>query len=141
MYSKYDKTNHSVYKLTYHLVLVVKYRRKVITTPIFKSLINIFNKIGDKYGIEVIESNFEEDHIHILFKSTPNVNMQKFINSYKSASSRTIKKEYPQIYKVLWNGVFWKRGYFINTTGGANIETIKQYIERQQRRWYIENSE
>lgn len=89
MYSKYDKTNHSVYKLTYHLVLVVKYRRKVITTPIFKSLINIFNKI---------------------------------------------KKEYPQIYKVLWNGVFWKRGYFINTTGGANIETIKQYIERQQRR-------
>lgn len=134
MYSKYDKTNHSVYKLTYHLVLVVKYRRKVITTPIFKSLINIFNKIGDKYGIEVIESNFEEDHIHILFKSTPNVNMQKFINSYKSASSRTIKKEYPQIYKVLWNGVFWKRGYFINTTGGSNIEIIKQYIERQQRR-------
>lgn len=127
-------TNHSVYKLTYHLVLVVKYRRKVITTPIFKSLINIFNKIGDKYGIEVIESNFEEDHIHILFKSTPNVNMQKFINSYKSASNRTIKKEYPQIYKVLWNGVFWKRGYFINTTGGVNIEIIKQYIERQQRR-------
>ena len=32
MEAKLDKTQHSVYKLTYHLVLVVKYRRKVINT-------------------------------------------------------------------------------------------------------------
>ncbi|WP_223166084.1 transposase [Methanobrevibacter millerae] len=39
------------YKLTYHLVLVVKYRRKVITEPIFESLINIFNRVGSNYRI------------------------------------------------------------------------------------------
>lgn len=134
MDSKLDKTQHSVYKLTYHLVLVVKYRREVINTPIYNRLISIFNNIGSKYNIELIESNFESDYICILFKSHPNVNLQKFVNSYKSASSRLIKKEYPEIKNKLWKSQFWKKGYFITTTSGANIETIKQYIENQSRR-------
>ena len=134
MEAKLDKTQHSVYKLTYHLVLVVKYRRKVINTSIYDRLITIFNNIGSKYNIEIIESNFESDHIHILFKSHPNVNLQKFVNSYKSASSRLIKKEYPEIKSKLWKSQFWKIGYFITTTEGANIETIKQYIENQSRK-------
>jgi putative transposase len=42
----------------------------------------------------------------------------------KTVSS--FKKEF------LWKSAFWKIGYFITTTGGANIETIRQYIERQR---------
>lgn len=30
-----NRNQHSVYKLTYHLVLVIKYRRKVINQDIF----------------------------------------------------------------------------------------------------------
>lgn len=44
----------------------------------------------------------------------------------KSASSRLIKKEYSEIKNSLWKSAFWKKGYFITTTGGANIETIKK---------------
>ena len=128
-----DKTQHSVYSLTYHLVLVIKYRRKVINTHVFERLISIFEDIGFKYSIRVLESNFEADHIHILFKSHPDVNLQKFVNSYKSASSRLIKKEFLGIRKELWKSQFWKTGYFITTTGGANIETIRTYIEKQKR--------
>ena len=76
--------------------------------------------------------NWEVDHIHILFEASPNTNLVKFINSYKSASSRMVKKEFPTIKKSLWKNAFWKTGYFITTTGGANIETIRQYIERQR---------
>ena len=67
-----------------------------------------------------------------LFEAKPSTDLVKFINSYKSASSR-IKKQFPVIKKrVLWKSAFWKTGYFITTTGGANIETIRQYIERQR---------
>ena len=128
-----DKTRHSVYRLTYHLVLVIKYRRKVINEDVYDRLMEIFTDIGLKYNIRVLESNFEADHIHILFKATPNINLQKFVNAYKSASSRLIKKEYPEIKNSLWKSAFWKKGYFITTTGGANIETIKKYIEKQKR--------
>lgn len=72
-----------------------------------------------------------------MFKATPNINLQKFVNAYKSASSRLIKKEYPEIKNSLWKSAFWKKGYFITTTGGANIETIKKNIFEKQKRGVI----
>ena len=131
MSSNLNRNQHSVYILTYHLVLVIKYRRKVINEDICDSLMIIFEDIGFRYGIVVKEANWEVDHIHILFEAKLSTDLVKFINSYKSASSR-IKKQFPVIKKSLWKSAFWKTGYFITTTGGANIETIRQYIERQR---------
>ena len=54
-----------------------------------------------------------------------------FKNAYKSASSRIIKKEFPEIKKKLWKEYFWSRSYCLLTTGGAPIEIIKRYIESQ----------
>ena len=63
-----NRNQHSVYIyiLTYHLVLVIKYRRKVINKDIFDLLMVIFDNIGFKYGIVVKEANWEVDHIHIF---------------------------------------------------------------------------
>jgi len=119
--------------LTFHLVLVTKYRRQVINQKIFNRLIEIFNHISTKHDITLQESNFEPDHIQVLFKAKPQTSLIKFINSYKSASSRLIKKEYPEIRKKLWKESFWKIGYFISTTGGANLETVTKYIQNQKR--------
>lgn len=49
----------------------------------------------------------------------------------KSASSRLIKKEYPQIRQKLWKEYFWSQSFCLISTGEANIETIIKYIERQ----------
>ena len=75
--------------------------------------------------------NYDIDHVHILFKAHPNTEISKFINAYKSASSRLIKKEYPQIRQKLWKEYFWSQSFCLISTGGANIETIRKYIERQ----------
>jgi putative transposase len=80
------------------------------------------------------EWNHDEDHIHILFKAHPNTEISKFINAYKSASSRLIKKEYPKIKESLWKEYFWSRSYCLLTTDGAPIEIIKKYIESQGER-------
>lgn len=134
MTNELNRNQHSVYKLTFHLVLVIKYRRKVINQNIFDSLMVIFSNIGSMYGVEIIESNWEADHIHVLFDAMPSTNLVKFINAYKTASSRIIKRDYPTIKRFLWKSAFWKTGYFITTSGGANIETIRKYIERQRKK-------
>jgi putative transposase len=69
--------------------------------------------------------------VHLLFRGAPNTDISKFINTYKSASSRLIKKEFPHIRKQLWKEYFWSRSYCLVTTGGAPIEVIKKYIENQ----------
>ena len=64
-------------------------------------------------------------------KSHPNTEISKFINAYKSASSRLIKKEFPVIRKQLWKEYFWSRSFCLITTGGVPIDVIKKYIENQ----------
>ena len=126
-----DTNNHSVFLLYYHLVLVTKYRSKVIDDTISNRLKEIFEKIQSNYNITLQEWNHDKDHVHILFKAHPNSELSKFINAYKSASSRLIKKEFPEIMQKLWKGHFWSRSYCLLTTGGAPIEVIKKYIETQ----------
>ncbi len=58
--------------------------------------------------------------------------MSKFLNAYKSASSRLIKRDFPHVRKQLWNEMFWSRSSCLVTTGGATLDAIKRYIERQQ---------
>ena len=129
-----DNNNHSVLLMYYHLVLVVKYRREVIDKDISARLREIFEYIAPNYNIIVIEWNDDKDHIHILFKGQPNTELSKFINAYKSASSRLIKKEYPKIKKQLWKEYFWSRSFCLLTTGGVTIDDIKKYIESQGER-------
>lgn len=126
-----DNNNHSVFLMYYHLIVVIKYRRKVITETISNRLQEIFEYIGSKYNITIQEWNHDKDHIHILFKAHPNSELSKFINAYKSASSRLIKKEYPILRETLWKEHFWSRSFCLLTTGGAPIEVIKRYIESQ----------
>ncbi len=131
---KLDSNNHSVFLLNYHLVLVTKYRRKVISYNISERLKEIFKYISEKYNITLAEWNYDYDHIHILFRAHPNSGLSKFLNAYKSTSSRLIKKEFPEIKKKLWKEYFWARSFCLITTGGAPIETIKKYIENQRKK-------
>ena len=123
--------NHSVFAIHFHLILVVKYRRKVINDEISERLKEIFRSIEGNYNIALEEWNHDIDHVHILFRSEPNSNISKFINAYKSASSRLIKKEYPSIRSRLYKEAFWSQSFCLISTGGVSIETIKKYIESQ----------
>lgn len=126
-----DSNNHSVFLLYYHLVLVVKYRRKVFDDTISDYAKDMFVRLSENYNITLVEWNHNVDHVHILFQAHPNTEMTKFINAYKSASSRLIKKEFSQVKKNLWKEMFWTRSFCLITTGGSPIEVVKQYIEKQ----------
>ena len=126
-----DNNNHSVFLMYYHLVLVVKYRRKVFTDKMSNYAKDIFVRIGKSYNITLEEWNHDVDHIHIMFKAHPNSELSKFINAYKSSSSRLIKKDFPAVRQKLWKEMFWSKSFCLLTTGGAPINVIKKYIESQ----------
>ena len=128
---KFDTNNHSVFLLQYHLIMCIKYRNKVIDDVISERLQQIFEYIAPNYHIILEEWNHDVDHVHVLFRGQPNTEMSKFINAYKSASSRLIKKEYPEIRKSLWKEMFWSQSYCLISTGGATVDIIKQYIQSQ----------
>lgn len=128
---KLDSNNHSVFLLYYHLVLVVKYRRNVFDDGMSDYAKEMFVRLSESYNITLVEWNHDIDHVHILFKAHPNTEMTKFINAYKSASSRLIKRDFPQVRKKLWKEMFWSRSFCLLTTGGSSIDVVKTYIENQ----------
>lgn len=127
----FDTNNHSVYMLNYHLIVCIKKRCKVIDCKVSNRLKEIFLYIAPSYNIILKEWNYDMDYIHVLVKCAPNTEMSKFINAYKSASSRLIKKEYPEIKAKLWNEMFWSQSFCLISTGEATIEVVNQYIQMQ----------
>ncbi|MED2497330.1 IS200/IS605 family transposase, partial [Bacillus thuringiensis] len=121
---KLDSNNHSVFLLHYHLVLVVKYRRNVFDDDMSNYAKDMFVRLSENYNITLVEWNHDVDHVHILFKAHPNTEMTKFINAYKSASSRLIKRGFPQVKKKLWKEMFWSRSFCLLTTGGSPIDVV-----------------
>ncbi|PDY45699.1 IS200/IS605 family transposase [Bacillus pseudomycoides] len=126
-----DSNNHSVFSLYYYLILVVKYRRNVFDDDMSDYAKDMFIRISESYNITLVEWNHDNDHVHILFKAHPNTEITKFINAYKSASSRLIKRDFPQVKKKLWKEMFWSKSFCLLTTGGSPIEVVKKYIENQ----------
>jgi len=128
---KIDKGCHSVYCIWFHLVFCVKYRRKVLTETISQRLKSLVNEIALKFKVKIIEQETDMDHIHILFASKPSVTLSKFINSLKSVSSRMIRKEFPEVKKVLWKDKFWSPSYFLASVGQVTLDDVKKYVENQ----------
>jgi putative transposase len=125
---------HAVYKLNYHLVLVTKYRHQCINQDMLARLREIFDEQCKNWSIELLEFNGESDHVHLLLNAHPALDLSKLINSIKTVSSRLIRKEFAtHLKKYYWKPVFWTRAYCLLTCGGAPLEIIKQYIEKQDK--------
>ena len=128
----YNSNYHSVFDMNYHMIFCIKYRREVINDEISHRLKEIVEKICPKSNSVHQEWEHDVGHIHMLINAMPNTELSKFVNTYKSASSRLIKKEFPEIRRRLWKEYFWSRSYLVVSVGGAPLEIIKKYIQNQK---------
>ena len=99
--TSYEHRSHSVFSLHYHLILAVKFRRKAVNDNISIRLREIFEYVGKNHHIVNEAWNHDKDHIHVMFRAEPTTALSKLINAYKSASSRIIKSECPEIRRML----------------------------------------
>jgi putative transposase len=133
MVYKFDKNAHSVYSLNYHLVQCIKYRRKVLDFPeIIDELKMRTRNIAESYGCELIAIETDLDHLHVLFKAKPQTDLLKFINNWKSATAKVLRRKfYLKIKDKLWGDVFWSDSYCLITTGQTTLDQVKKYVEGQ----------
>jgi putative transposase len=130
---KLESTRNAVFSLKYHLIIVVKYRRKAfVRRATLERLREIAAAVGEPQGITIDEMNGEPDHVHFLLSAKPRTELCKFVNAFKSASSRVLKREFPEVAKAVFlHEALWSPSYFICSVGGAPIEVLKRYIEQQ----------
>lgn len=128
-----DNNLHAVFDLEYHLVIVTKYRHPVLTEDVKASLIrHTYRLFETNFDCKVQEINIDKDHVHILFRAKPQVQLSKIVNSYKTATSRLLRKEFAEfLAPYYWKPYFWSRSYFIGTVSERSHDAVTDYIKNQ----------
>jgi len=129
---KLDRSAHSVYSLHYHLVVVIKYRKKALyNDAVRERLKQIVWSLSDELGIEILAQEPSEDHLHILFTAAPTTNLTNVVNVIKGVTARRLRQEFPKTKEFLWGDSFWSNSYFIASTGQVSLDVLMQYVESQ----------
>ena len=127
------RSSHSVTQLTYHIVLVTKYRRPVLTGPVEETVRNECRRILEHFDCRVLEIETDVDHIHILTEMGPKYSLSEVMNVLKGVSARIARRDHgDRIGEILEGEKFWSPRYFAATTGGVTIVTLKQYVASQK---------
>ena len=130
--SEYIHKSHNVSILLYHYVCPAKYRRIIFDTKVDEILIETCKEISKRYEINFIEIGTDEDHVHFLIQSVPNMAPTRIVTIMKSITAREIYRLYPEVKKKLWGGNLWSEGYFVSTVGkNGNEKQIENYVRNQ----------
>jgi putative transposase len=89
-----------IFNLT--LVCPAKYRRKIFSEEVNKSLLAICFEITIKYEIEFIEIGCDNDHVHFLIQGIPKMSPSEIVRIIKSITAREIFRLHPEVKTMLW---------------------------------------
>ena len=130
---KLESGAHTKYKIRYHFVWIVKYRRKLLREKgRTEELLKIMQEIAERYGYVVDTVGTDGDHVHVFCGAAPKESPAKVANVLKSITARELLRRMPGIRKELWGAEFWGDGYYVGTVGdGVTEASIKRYIENQ----------
>jgi putative transposase len=134
-YMDLNSFSHGYGQITYHIVLVPKYRYKIFNNEqIKKDCELILNKIcmEQHYKLHAIE--VVEDHVHLFVEIHPSNSLSEVVQYLKGGSSYRLFKLHPELKKRYWSGNLWSGGKFYRSIGNVTADTIKHYIKESQKK-------
>ena len=130
---KFQSNSHAVFALYAHIIFAPKYRRAVLTQRVFDVLRAAWLITCCEHNAELIECNFEGDHVHLLLAYPPSIALSRLIQQLKGYSSRCVRRlRFREVTRELWGNAFWSPSYCVVSCGGAPLEHIKSYVQQQE---------
>ncbi|MFG3287571.1 IS200/IS605 family transposase [Streptomyces sp. NPDC048179] len=125
---------YCVFLMCVHLVFVTKLRRKAFIGVHLARMEEVMRSVRAGFECELVESNGESDHAHLLVNFAPKGAVSKLVNSLKGVSSRRLRSKFsnPARHYRRANKL-WSASYFAGTVVGAPLSVVMQYIEQQNR--------
>lgn len=115
----------------YHIVFIPKYRRKAIYGKLRRDIGTYLRRLCEYKKVEIIEANACVDHIHMLVRIPPTLNISQFMGYLKGKSALIIFDNHSNLKYKYGNRTFWAKGYYVSTVG-LNKKTIQNYIKEQE---------
>ena len=121
---------HTKWTCNYHIVFAPKYRRQVIYGKLKKDIGKILRDLCARKGVEIIEAELCNDHVHMLVKIPPKMSISSFMGYLKGKSTLMIFERHANLKYKYGQRKFWCRGYYVDTVG-KNKKVIEEYIRNQ----------
>src|SRR3989344_271330 len=131
------KASHKVFRLKYHFVICIKYRKDLFLNENYTASIKkICEGLQERYHLKFETLGFDEDHVHFMLQSlTATYSPAKIFQVVKSITAIKMFEFHNEIREELWVGEFWSNGGYDATVGeGANAGIIREYIKKQGRK-------
>ena len=129
---KVEYAPHCSFRIRYHMVFVLKYRRSLIDAEVLDFLKIIFEGISQRFYLKFHAIGSDKNHLHVLVESRPRYSPSRIMQICKSITAKLIFRQFPDIKKELWGGHFWSEGGHIDTVGdGFGEAKMKEYIKNQ----------
>ena len=123
---------HCSYRIRYHTVFVLKYRKQLISADVFDFLKSVFHGISERYFLNFHAIGTDSDHLHTLVEAAPRYAPSRVMQICKSITAIQAFKQFPNLKDELWGGEFWSDGGHIDTVGdGYDVKAMEEYILRQ----------
>lgn len=124
---------HAAFELRFHLVLVTKYRRKVLNKAMLEHLREHFGELLQHWRCRLVEFGGEADHVHLLFEAHPALELAGLVNNLKTASARKLTKPFAtQLARFYRHPGVWHRAYYLGSVGHASLEVVARYVAQQE---------
>jgi len=93
------KSPHAVYKIRYHFVTVVKYRKVLLKPEVAECIRETMKGINARYNIIIDELGFDGDHIHIFCGANPQYSPSQVLQLIKSITAKRVFSIFPKLRK------------------------------------------
>ncbi len=123
--------SHVRWDCTYHVVIIPKFRKKVLYGRLRRRVGKILRELCRQRGVDLLEGHSMSDHIHLCLRIPPKYSVAHTIGFIKGKSAVRIHRELLKERRM--TGLhFWARGYCVSTVG-LDEKTIRSYIRDQEK--------
>ena len=134
MARRFRKLSHTLYECKYHVVFTPKYRYRILKGEVARYVEQeIYALSRQKEGVEIMELNVQEDHVHMVFWLPPKYSVSNFMGYLKGKLALRMFNRYEHLGKRYWGRHLWARGYCVSTVG-LDEEKIRKYVKWQEKR-------
>jgi putative transposase len=132
MKDRWQRSEHSVFNVGYHIIWCPKYRRKVLTGEVEIRLKELLLEKAKQIEVTIESMEVMPDHLHLFVKSVPTNAIHYIVQQLKGYTSRILRSEFGYLTTRL--PTLWTRSYYCETIGHISENAIRRYIEEQKTR-------
>ena len=125
----YQRDEHRVHLIVYHIVWTPKRRKAVLVGPIASDCRKLIERKCAEHGWKVLELAVQPDHVHLFVQVTPYDSVAEVAREVKGVTSHELRKKYKVLLRL---PSLWTRSYFSATAGNVSSEVIARYIAAQK---------